>query len=223
MHAAHYTTANGSKITKIAIVGLFHVGLALAIMGIKGAPKNNFTGPPPVVIIDEIPVPLKPDPVEPPDLSTEKMQPSQIVVPSLPIDVAPPPTPPVMNTVASVNALPSDGAILGSSTGQGEKVAPPPVEAKKVFSAALANASDCARPDYPARAVRNGDVGTVQLALLIGVDGKVAEAKVQKSSGSRELDRAAVSALSLCTFKPATTNGVAEPAWGQIAYVWSLD
>jgi len=223
MHAAQYTTANGSKITKIAIVGLFHVGLALAIMGIKGPPKDNFASPPPVVIIDEIPVPVEPEPVEPPDLSTEKFQPSEIVVPSLPIEVTPPATPPVMHTVGIENALPSDGTIQGSTTGQGEKVAPLPVEAKKVFSVALANASDCARPDYPARAARNGDVGTVQLALLIGVDGKVAEAKVQKSSGSRELDRAAVSALSLCKFKPATTNGVAEPAWGQIAYVWTLD
>jgi protein TonB len=46
---------------------------------------------------------------------------------------------------------------------------------------------------------------------------------VQKSSGSHDLDRAAVSALSLCKFKPAMNGGVAEPAWGQIAYVWTLE
>ena len=223
MHAAHDTTAGGSKVTKIMIVALFHVGLALAILGLKGPRQDNFTSPPPVVMIDEAPKPVEPDPVEPPDLSTQQMQPSQVVVPSLPIDVPPPVAPPLLNTVALENALPPPAQVQGSGTGQGDKVAPQPEQAKKTFSAALANASDCARPDYPARAVRNGEVGTVNLALLIGVDGKVTEAKVQKSSGSRELDRAAVSALSLCKFKPATHNGVAEPAWGQIAYVWTLD
>jgi protein TonB len=46
---------------------------------------------------------------------------------------------------------------------------------------------------------------------------------VQKASGSRELDRAAVNALSLCRFKPATNGAAAEAGWAQIAYVWSLD
>lgn len=225
MHASDDYTAGGSKVTKIVIVGLFHVGLGLAILGLKGPRQDSFPSPPPVVIIDEAPKPREPDPVEPPDLSTEQVQPSQVVVPSLPIDVPPPVAPPVLSTVPMENALPPPALAQGSgsASGQGEKVAPPPAEAKKPFSAALANASDCALPDYPARAARNGEVGTVNLALLIGVDGRVTEATVQKSSGSRELDRAAVSALSLCKFKPATNNGVAEPAWGQIAYVWTLD
>jgi protein TonB len=90
-------------------------------------------------------------------------------------------------------------------------------------SAVLANADGCAKPDYPVNAARNGDTGTVTLALLVGADGRVQNAKVQKSSGHRELDRAALNALSLCQFKPAMNNGVAEAGWGQIAYVWTLE
>ena len=70
---------------------------------------------------------------------------------------------------------------------------------------------------------RNGDAGTVGLALLIAPDGHVADSKVTSTSGFRELDRAAMAALSLCKFKPATTNGVPESAWGKIAYVWTLE
>ena len=35
---------------------------------------------------------------------------------------------------------------------------------------------ECARPDYPASAARAGESGTVSLALLIGANGKVADA-----------------------------------------------
>jgi protein TonB len=101
--------------------------------------------------------------------------------------------------------------------------APASSDSGAMRTAVLADANSCAKPDYPVRAARNGETGTVSLALLVGADGKVTGSKIQKSSGSRELDRAAVTALSLCKFKPATNGGVAEPAWGQIAYVWTLD
>ena len=114
------------------------------------------------------------------------------------------------------------GTTGGTDKGSGTAQVVAEVKKEKVYMAALANAGDCVRPDYPARAARNGDTGTVSLALLIGVDGKVTDARVKQTSGFKELDRAAISALSMCKFKPATTNGVAEPAWGQIAYVWSL-
>ena len=87
----------------------------------------------------------------------------------------------------------------------------------------LADARSCATPDYPARAARNGETGTVTLALLVGANGSVLSSKVLSSSGSRELDRAAQAALSLCAFKPAMDGGVAQQGWAQIAYVWTLD
>jgi protein TonB len=37
------------------------------------------------------------------------------------------------------------------------------------------------------------------------------------------LDRAAVAGLSLCKFKPASTDGIAEKAWAKMQYTWSID
>ena len=69
----------------------------------------------------------------------------------------------------------------------------------------------------------NGDTGTVTLALLVGADGRVQDARIESSSGSRDLDRAAVNALSTCTFQPAMHGGVAEAGWAKLAYVWTLE
>jgi protein TonB len=92
-----------------------------------------------------------------------------------------------------------------------------------MHTAVFADANGCALPNYPVNAARNGETGTTTLALLVGTDGRVSSARVQQSSGSRDLDRAALNALSLCKFKPATSNGAAEAGWAQLAYVWKLD
>ena len=221
MHASHDYTGNGSKVTKIAIVTALHLGVALGLLSMK------IKVPEQVHIITNYRQVDPPKTVEPkiqePDLNTKKAVVPDIIIPLPFIDIADPKAPIVTAKVddgpARVAEPTSPGTPEGTRTGPGpDKIAPK----ERTFSAALANASDCIRPDYPARSVRNGDSGTVSLALLIGTDGKVTEAKVQRSSGHKELDRAAVSALSMCKFKPAMTNGVAEPAWGQIAYVWSL-
>ena len=88
-------------------------------------------------------------------------------------------------------------------------------------SAVIADARSCVAPPYPINAYRNGQAGTVLLALLVASDGRVVDSKVQKSSGSSELDKAARNALSLCKFKPA--DGQTEPAWANLSYVWSID
>ncbi len=88
-------------------------------------------------------------------------------------------------------------------------------------TAVIADARSCVAPPYPINAYRNGQAGTVLLALLVASDGRVVESKVQKSSGSSELDKAARNALSLCKFKPA--EGQSEPTWANLSYVWSID
>jgi TonB family protein len=51
--------------------------------------------------------------------------------------------------------------------------------------------------------------GTVTLKFLIGVDGKVIQADIEKTSGFTRLDEAARNALSKCQFRPASdTPGV---------------
>ena len=64
----------------------------------------------------------------------------------------------------------------------------------------------------------NDKTGKVVLSLLVGVDGRVSDSKIEKSSGSPRLDQAARQALSLCQFTPGSVDGKPEQAWGRLAY-----
>jgi len=99
----------------------------------------------------------------------------------------------------------------------------PPRKAAPVSIAAVIDAASCAKPAYPAAALRNGDEGTVTLAFLVGKDGHVASAKVERTSGHRDLDRAALQGLSNCAFKPGSIDGVAQESWARMQYAWRLD
>lgn len=116
----------------------------------------------------------------------------------------------------------SDPGPSGPGKGTVVDVEPPPRHAP-VNVAAVIDAASCAKPAYPAAALRNGDEGTVTLAFLVGKDGRVASAKVERTSGHRDLDRAAMQGLSNCAFKPGTIDGVAQESWARMQYAWHLD
>lgn len=65
---------------------------------------------------------------------------------------------------------------------------------------------------YPARAVRLGLQGHVQLRLLLGQDGAVREISVADSSGHEMLDSAAVTAMRGLRCQPYIEDGHAMPA-----------
>jgi protein TonB len=217
MHFSETRDGNGSKFTKIAIVTALHLAVGAALIHNMNA--KTFTMPKMVeemVMLNiEAPKPPPPPP-EPPQPQQKTTTQPKIVAPRVEVEVPQQPTEaPIQATVE-----PQPAADPGPATPEAPPANP---NAGKMFSAALADAGGCAKPDYPAKAARAGETGTVSLALLIGADGRVSDSKIQRSSGSRELDRAAQSALSMCKFKPAMNNGAAEPGWGQIAYVWTLD
>jgi protein TonB len=221
MHFSHMNNNGGSKATKIAIVAGFHI--AVGALFVHSLNSRHFTLP---HVPDELVVmftpeapPPPPPPLEPPK-PMPKTAPPQIVAPPVEVQVQQPPPPDVVTAAVSTDPAPQQA----TATPQPETpAAPASPNTGAMRTAVLADANGCAKPDYPARAARNGESGTVTLALLVGTDGRVAGSRVQASSGSRELDKAAVSALSMCKFKPATNAGVAEQAWAQIAYVWTLE
>ena len=63
-------------------------------------------------------------------------------------------------------------------------------------------------PVYPRSARRKGHEGVVTVAISVAEDGVVAHAEVVSSSGYRELDEAALSAVRSARFAPATSDGV---------------
>ena len=80
----------------------------------------------------------------------------------------------------------------------------------------------CEQPKYPKASLMNEETGTVTLGFLIGVDGKVVESKVESTSGSKSLDKAALQALSLCKFKPGSKDGKVEQMWVKMDFVWKF-
>ena len=63
-------------------------------------------------------------------------------------------------------------------------------------------------PVYPRSARRKGHEGVVTVAISVAEDGVVAHAEVVSSSGYKELDDAALSAVRSARFVPATSDGV---------------
>ena len=89
--------------------------------------------------------------------------------------------------------------------------------------APVIDSKSCDPPKYPKAALMNEETGTVTLGFLVAVDGKVVESKVEKSSGSKSLDKAALTALSLCKFKPGTKDGKPDQLWARVDFVWKLE
>ncbi len=73
--------------------------------------------------------------------------------------------------------------------------------------------------EYPKASLMNEEKGTVVMSLLIAADGKVLESKMTKSSGFKNLDKAATSSILKCKFQPSA-NG---QQWQAMEYVWKLD
>lgn len=140
-----------------------------------------------------------------------------------PVYVPPPDTPVVSappNAIAAVSATPPPAAT--SLTPAAAPAAPARASAP-VRTAAGVNMGQCDKPEYPSASRRMEEEGTVGLRFLVGVDGKVIQSEVEKSSGYKRLDEAARAGLSKCQFRPAMLDGKPEQAWTTIRYVWRLE
>lgn len=84
----------------------------------------------------------------------------------------------------------------------------------------------CAKPEYPAAALRAEATGTTGLMMRVNTKGDVSDAYVLRSAGpTREhklLDAVTMSTLRTCRFAPATEGGEAIDAWIAMQYVWRL-
>jgi len=176
------------------------------------------TAPPPIEV-----KPLPREEVKPPpakDFDIEFTKPIVVTPPPLIDDPRP-----TEKTITTTTNDETKHIVETVKPGQGKPPVDvdPPHRAAPVNIAAVIDAASCAKPAYPAAALRNGDEGTVTLAFLVGKDGHVASAKVERTSGHRDLDRAAMQGLSMCAFKPGTIDGVAQESWARMQYAWRLD
>ncbi|WP_426341746.1 energy transducer TonB [Pseudoduganella sp. S-14] len=86
---------------------------------------------------------------------------------------------------------------------------------------AVFDAKNC-KAEYPKASLMNEEQGQVTMSFLISASGEVMDSKIDKSSGFKNLDKAAVKAIAACKFKPGTKDGAVAQTWTKVDYVWSL-
>jgi protein TonB len=113
------------------------------------------------------------------------------------------------NSGGSTAAAPATLAVV---TGPSRATASPPASAVLVPAAYL----HTPEPAYPASAREEGEEGVVLLRVRISPRGLPEEIVLDRSSGSRELDSAAIAGVKRWSFTPARRGDEAIEAWMQV-------
>ena len=169
--------------------------------------------PPPTPQPSPPPPPVAPTP-PPPVAAPSPAPPAQ--VPPVEVAVGPSVTP-TQAITAVANSSPQPAPAVAAAPAAPSRPAPP------TRTPASVSAAQCEKPDYPSASRRMEEEGTVSLRFLVGVDGKVIQSEIEKSSGFKRLDEAARAGLSKCRFQPATVDGRPEQAWASMKYTWRLE
>jgi len=179
--------------------GLARQAITLTQESVEALLLTDAAPPPPPVAAPKTPSPKTPLPpvIQPP------------IAAATPVITAP--TAPAIN-VTPTQSTPPTAPIASSAPSPSIRT-----------GAAIQPGASCAKPDYPSASRRLEEEGTVSLKFLIGSDGRVLQAEIEKTSGFPRLDEAARNALSKCQFRPGTIDGKAEQSWASIKYTWRLE
>ncbi|SNS56798.1 outer membrane transport energization protein TonB [Sphingomonas laterariae] len=194
---SRFDTRRRPNIGAIGAVALVHAGLFAALIQMNVIPIKAVKREPLVVeLIVEPPAP----PPAPPETKVEPVKPIEpVVVAPTPIvrTIAPPPPP----VVATATPPPPQSAVVAANA----TPAPPagPVSAGDLSSTMI----EFKAPAYPVESRRKKEQGIVLLNLLLGLDGRVSEIAVQKSSGFARLDEAALKAVRRWRWSPLMRGG----------------
>ncbi len=194
---------------RMGVVVAFHAALLVFLARGFGV-MPSFVKPDPLVgtLIDDRPIPTD----DAPPIDAPKLKDPPIWIPQ-PDPVA-----------AEQETLPPPDAITGESTTDGEtgqhgSAIPQPL----IESARLDARYPLTQPSYPMARIRNSDEGAVDLEVYVMPNGRVGDARVLKSSGFEDFDRAAMQeARRSWRMKPATRDGVPFAQWYSLRVVFKL-
>jgi protein TonB len=80
------------------------------------------------------------------------------------------------------------------------------------------------KPEYSPRMIREGNQGTIEVEVYVMPNGRVADARVVKSTGFAELDLAAIAeAKRNWRLMPATRNGEPIAQWHRLRVTFKLN
>lgn len=219
---------SAKRLIGIAAVLFLHLLVAYILMsGLANNIQKPAEKPVELQIIQDIKPPPPPKPEEP----KPKEKPPE--PPKMVEKVAKVPEP--VKQVEKATPVAQPTKVAPTPTAAPSTPSPSPVAAPAPVAAAPApkpagitrgvseGSAGCEKPEYPREALMNEEQGTVRIRVLVDTSGKVIDAKVKKSSGSKNLDKAATKAYSLCTFKPAMKDGVPQQDWYEIEYPFVIE
>jgi protein TonB len=202
----------------IAFLIVLSVHIGVALVPKHGAKRKQLEDDAPVV---KIVIPPMPPPEDEPVKNEDQDETPVITPPSL-ADI--PTTVPVDAFVTPVEPPQPQSLNVG-----GVNVSVPRANLKgvKIFDLADLDQQPVVRfqspINYPFEMKRNGTTGTVQVGFICDSEGHVEDAHVNVSSGSNELDQAAVSGVSKWIFKPGRRGGHAVNARMEVPIAFNLD
>jgi protein TonB len=168
-------------------------------------------------------VDLTPPPPPPSQQTPPQAQPD-IVAPRPPVRLVQAPkvatTPEPLPT--SAPSAPTAAPVVTPSPAPVVAAQPAPPSTVKVsdLSARMISGSP---PRYPMESRRKREEGTVVLSVVVGVDGRVANISVSRSSGHDRLDQAALSAVRKWRWQPFVDNGRAVEMKGMVDFPFKIE
>ena len=184
----------------LLVVGGLHLVALWALMnGLSIHPLVTSTKPMEGTVIDQTPPPPDKPTVEARTAEINFSPPTFKPVELPPIDIDMPPPPPDPRVTFQTEP---------------ERTAGTPEPQPVIARASVDPRHPLSQPDYPMEARHFGEEGRLLLAILVGTDGRVLDAKATESSGSERLDQAAIKeARQHWRLRPATRNGVPFEQW----------
>lgn len=181
----------------LAVVGLLLSSL-LTLQAAGTRRENSSLAVFDVLLDVEVPPPEsrpEPEPVtEPVDTPVAIMAPEPpIRITTRPIEIATSPAP-----------SPPRPVVIPGPPVETPRAAPPGIESVGDLASSMISATP---PRYPAESRRRREQGVVVLAVVLGLDGTVADISVSESSGHDRLDRAALSAVRHWRWSPTERGG----------------
>lgn len=206
----------------LGIVVMLHGLLVYAVItDLAGRAIDIIRQPVETKIIEEIKPP--PPDVAPPPPPPHMAAPPPPYMPIPEVRIQQPPSP---NAITSVTNVPLPIQTYAKTV---VPAAPEPIVAPAPVSVAtpppvpaFLDLNAC-KPSYPHASLMAEEQGTVRVQFTIGTAGQLVDTKVLKSSGYKNLDKATVSGLSLCKFRPAYKDGKPVQSSFMSDYVWKMD
>lgn len=170
-------------------------------------------------------VTILPEPLET-KIIEDVRPPAELAPPPVPeFEPPPPPFIPPPDIVIQTPPPPANAITQVTTVKPPEPPAPPPPRQRVRVAPQIdlpGSPRDCREPAYPAASERLGEQGISAISLLIDERGKVAQTRIDASSGYARLDQAAIYAFSRCKFRVGTVDGRPEASWFSIRYKWVI-